>query len=89
MSPALAGGFYTTEPPGKPHLLPSLSLQKTCFFLNLPTSGDDNAMLCISLFYFWLFWVFISVGRLSLVVASQDCSLVAEYRLLAAVASCR
>ena len=25
MSPALAGGFYTTEPPGKPHLLPSLS----------------------------------------------------------------
>ena len=21
MSPALAGGFFTTEPPGKPHLL--------------------------------------------------------------------
>ena len=24
MSPALAGEFFTTEPPGKPHLLPDL-----------------------------------------------------------------
>ena len=38
-------------------------------------------------FYFWLCWFFISVGWLSLVVVSGNCSVVAVQRLLIAVAS--
>ena len=37
--------------------------------------------------YFWLCWVFIAAHRLSLVVMSKDCSLVAVCRLLITVAS--
>ena len=39
------------------------------------------------LFNFWLCWVFIAAHRLSLVLASRGCSLVAVFRLLIAVAS--
>ena len=31
VSPALAGGFFTTEPPGKPHLLQFSSVQSLSF----------------------------------------------------------
>ena len=41
----------------------------------------------IDLFYFWLHWVFIAAHRLSLVVISRGCSLVALCVPLIAVAS--
>ena len=37
--------------------------------------------------YFWLCWVFLAAGRLSLVAASGDYSLLAMRRLLTAVVS--
>ena len=33
VSPALAGGFFTTEPPGKPHLHPDQGTNVWFFFL--------------------------------------------------------
>ena len=55
VSPALAGGFLTTEPPGKPNfsLFIYLFIYKFILFI-----------------YFWLCWVFIAVCGLSLVVVS-------------------
>ena len=37
MSPALAGGFFTSEPPGKPEDLLLLFFFKICFFSKLLT----------------------------------------------------
>ena len=54
VSPALAGIFLTTAPPGKPKGTILLY-----FFFNF-----------IYLFFLWLSWVFVSVQGLSLVVAS-------------------
>ena len=39
------------------------------------------------LVYFWLFWVFVATHRLSLVLASGGCSLVAVHGLLIVVVS--
>ena len=50
-SPALAGGFFTTEPPGKPEFqkLLSMSLSKSC-----PTlcSSIDCSMPCFTALYY-------------------------------------
>ena len=54
MSPALAGGFLSTAPPGK-----SLFLYFFFFFFNF-----------YLFIYLWLHWVFVSVRGLSLVAAS-------------------
>ena len=57
MSPALAGGFITTAPPGKSQCC-------LCFFFFF--------LIFIYLFiYFWLCWVFVSVRGLSLVAVSR------------------
>ena len=56
VSPALAGGFLTTAPPGK------TILKALC----------THIFFKIYLFiYFWLCWVFVSVRGLSLVAVSQ------------------
>ena len=55
VSPALAGRFLTTAPPGKS------KVHYFFFFLIL---------FIYLFFYFWLCWVFVSVRGLSLVVAS-------------------
>ena len=55
VSPALAGGFLTTVPPGKPSKL----FFVFCFFLKF-----------YLFIYLWVCWVFISVRGLSLVAAS-------------------
>ena len=67
MSPALAGGFLTTAPPGKPYMAILKQISRIicqlelCLLVYLP----------IYLFiYLWLCWVFVAVHRLSLVAAS-------------------
>ena len=57
VSPALAGRFFTTEPPGKPKHYRDTFHQTTLLFL-------------IFLLYFWLCWVFVAAWAFFLVVAS-------------------
>ena len=65
VSAALAGGFLTTAPAGKP----PCNLSFFFFFLKKFTFF----YLFIYLFiYLWLCWVFVSVRGLSLVAASED-----------------
>ena len=68
VSPALAGRFSTTAPPGKPQFFSLRS--RTLVFLYL-----YNLFLKINLFiYFWLSWVFVAARRLSLAAASGSYS---------------
>ena len=46
MSPALADGFFTTEPPGKPHPLTFLS-RKICYFLLFLVQQRNSSSLFI------------------------------------------
>ena len=68
VSPALAGRFLTTVPPGKSSLFVLKKKKKkvvTALFIYL-------FLKFIYLFiYFWLCWVFVSVRGLSLVAASR------------------
>ena len=57
VSPALAGRFFTTEPPGKPKHYRDTFHQTTLLFL-------------IFLLYFWLCWVFVAAWAFFLVVSS-------------------
>ena len=61
MSPALAGRFFTTEPPGKPKHYRDTFHQTTLLFL-------------IFLLYFWLCWVFIFLHGFPLVAVSRGYS---------------
>ena len=73
MSPALADGFLTTAPAGKPY--PS-------FFLNL-----FYLFIYIYIFWFWPRGVFVAVHRLSLVAVSRGLLFIAECGLLITVTS--
>ena len=85
VSPALAGGFLTTAPPGKS---PAIISSNIFFFpilshisfrlsnkVNVRLSGNIPQLLDVLVFfgvfiYFWLHWVFVAVRGLSLVAAS-------------------
>ena len=67
VSPALAGGFLTTAPPGKPS--PCVFLFVFCFFFK-KTTAPVYFFIFFNLFNLWLCWVFVSVRGLSLVAAS-------------------
>ena len=61
VSPALAGRFSTTAPPGKP-----------CLWFLKPLSC---LWIFFKFIYFWLLWVFVAARRLSLVEAGGGYSL--------------
>ena len=67
MFPVLAGGFFTTEPLGKPKVVFTYSkndpFQHVVFFL-----------LIILFIYFWLHLIFVALCGLSLVAASRGYS---------------
>ena len=63
VSPALAGGFSTTAPPGKPGT-------SHFFFFAFSHCSGCRYLIVFLICYFWLRWVFVSVRGLSLVVAS-------------------
>ena len=68
VSPALAGGFLTTAPAGKPFLVVFMYL---CMYVYMYVCMYVCMYLFIYLFiYLWLCRVFVSVQGLSLVVAS-------------------
>ena len=83
MSPALAGGFLTTAPPGKPSP-PVLSTHSSCLLTFLI---PPELLFFKKIIYFWLHWVFVVVRGLSLVAVSGGYSFVAVHGLLIAVAS--
>ena len=58
VSPALAGGFLTTAPPGKPLLLPSLCLCLICSFLVCFLSWKLTVLISnLSFFLFFFFYI--------------------------------
>ena len=70
-SPALAGRFSTTAPPGKPNFF---------FFFNVfvwrsRQWSEPAKRLCLFCNLFWLHWVFVAALQLSLVAASGSYSL--------------
>ena len=70
VSPALAGRFSTTAPPGKPEVT-----ILTIFKLFIALALSIFTLFCFVLFlilfiYFWLHWVFVAARRLSLAAAS-------------------
>ena len=75
-SPALAGRFSTTVPPGKPSIsfyshsisLLLLSLGQPFKIYEYPLVGTLFKMIYLFI-YFWLHWVFIAARGLSLVVS--------------------
>ena len=74
MSPALAGGFLTTVPPGKSlqHIL-NLSAMNTYYSYN-EKRIQFKFILFIYLFYFWLRWVFLAAHGLSLTAVTEGYS---------------
>ena len=42
MSPALAGGFFTTEPPGKPRIFTGLKISPDWVLVKLPCQGPKE-----------------------------------------------
>ena len=64
VAPALAGGFFITELPGK-------SIWPTFNHMPLPSARERNLFFKI---YFWLCWVFTATYWLSLVAVSSSYS---------------
>jgi len=103
VEPALAGGFFTTGPPGKPQAHPARR--------KIPQQSQGFAfrsLWCVEMstrawefsrgphfpffkkyvfMYFWLHWIFITVRRPYLVVGSLGSSLVVVLSFLTAAAS--
>ena len=69
VSPALAGGFLTTAPPGKP------SPRVFCLFVCFVFLKIFKIFILFIIIYFWLRWVFAAAHGLSLVVARGGYSL--------------
>ena len=78
VSPALAGRFSTTAPPGKPspwNFIFKGRGRKCQRKLPVPFPFFKKKNKCIYLFiYFWLRWVFVAAHGFSLVVVSRGCS---------------
>ena len=80
ISPALAGGFLTTAPPGKFYISSFICHHR------LVEEASLALYLIIYLFIYWLCWVFVAACGLSLVAVSEGYSFVTVRGLLIAVA---
>ena len=71
---------------GRTLYLPEIYVLGYSFFLKLP-SFSKNYLYCFGVFFFWLYWGFVTAQGLSLAEVSKGCSLVAASGFPIVVAS--